>query len=81
MTKHEWREREEDGVRTYRAKFHGGKWAMSSKLKSDEEWTYHDPMQRPELELLRDVLWRKYQRGRLPHKHIEQIDAMLEDLD
>ena len=81
MTKHDWKERTEDGVRTWRATFHGGNWSMRSKLKSDEFWTIHDPMQRPELEALRDLLWRKYQRGRLPHKLVEQIDKMIEDLD
>jgi hypothetical protein len=81
MTKHEWREREGNSVRIWRVTFHGARWAMQSKLKSDPEWRYHEPMSRSDLELLRDLLWRKYQRGRLPFKQIEQIDKMIEDLD
>ena len=81
MTKHDWREREEDGVRIYRALFHGNRWALRSKLKNDEDWTDHEPMTKPDLTMLRDVLWRKYQRQRVPYKHVVQIDKMLEDLE
>lgn len=81
MKKHEWKETTEDGVRIYCATFHGGRWAMRSRLKKEEEWTYHNPMELPELRLLREVLFRKYQRQRIPFKQLEQIDGMIEELE
>jgi len=78
MTKHEWREKTEEGTRTYRAHFHGGNWSMSSQLRDEESWTRHEPMTLPDLLLLRDVIWRKYQRRRLPWKQVIQIDGMIE---
>lgn len=78
MTKHEWKENTEEGLRFYRANFHGRHWTLSSRLKEEEDWTPHDPMRLEDLLLLRDVLWRKYQRRRLPYKQVEQIDRMIE---
>src|SRR5210317_1468200 len=78
MARHQWRETGDDGMRYYRAVYHGGRWTISSQLKDEEEWTPHDP---PDLELwrnLRDVLWRKYQRKRCPWKMVEEIDKLLE---
>ena len=41
------------------------------------------PIEKPNLEnweALRDVLWRKYQRKRLPFKHLESVDKMIAEL-
>jgi len=78
MKKHEWKEKTADGVRIYAATMHGAVWKLRSRLRSEEEWTYHDPLELPELRLLREVLWRKYQRQRVPFKQVEQIDKMIE---
>ncbi len=81
MTKHEWKDRTEDeGVRTFVASHHGAKWTLRSKLKADEEWTYHDPIELEHWVALRDVLWRKYQRKRLPFGQIEKIDLIIEEM-
>jgi hypothetical protein len=81
MTKHEWRERSEDGEITYyRANHHAGKWVFYSTLKTDPDWAQHDMLPLPVMESLRDVLWNKHQRRRLPLKHFEQIEEILEKL-
>lgn len=81
MTKHEWRDKTEDGEHIYyRATLHAGRWEFYSTLKSDPEWNKHEIFPLDVMEDLRDVLWRKHQRKKLPLKHVEQIDKMIEDL-
>ena len=78
MAKHEWRERGDDGLRFYRAEHHSRHWKISSRLKDEEEWTDHEPINNELWRQLRDVLWRKYQRKRCPWEHVDQIDKILE---
>ncbi len=80
MQRHSWREHTEEGVRVYRASHHSSNWTLQSQLKGEEDWQLHDPISRDEWGKLREVLWRKYQRGRCPWKLIERIDRQLEDL-
>lgn len=78
--RHEWRERSSEGeTRFYRAWVYGANWRMQTTLKSEPEWHELDPIPRADLQKLRDRLWEKYQRNRVPFKNIEQIDALLED--
>jgi hypothetical protein len=80
MTRHEWRERSEDGeLRYVRATVHGRTWTLQSRLKSEEEWTNHDPIPRADLETLRELIWRKYQRRRASFEDVQQLDALLEE--
>ncbi len=83
MTKHEWKERTDDagGPRQFVATHHGGSWTLRSKLKGEEEWTRHDPIELEHWRALREVLWRKYQRKRLPFAQIERIDQTIEALE
>ena len=83
MTKnqiHEWHERMEDGRKRYiRAHWNSREWLFRLAHPDGEAWM---PMQ-PNLETwlaLRDVLFRKYQRKRLPIKHLQTVDNVLEDL-
>lgn len=78
--RHSWRERDGDELRFYRAVMFGKEWKIESQLKGEEEWNTHDPISRADWEMLRDILWRKYQRKRLPWKLVERIDTILEDL-
>lgn len=76
---HVWKTVTEDGEkREVRAERFGGKWRFQAKLKSEERWTYFDHPSIEDLEQLRDILWRKYQRKRLPHDDVASIDAWLE---
>ena len=78
--RHEWRERTAGGeTRFYRAWVHGGNWRMQTTLKSEPQWHELDPIPRSALQALRDKLWEKYQRNRVPFKSIEQIDTLLEE--
>jgi len=78
---HAWTHRTEDGgKREVRAVKNRGLWRLQSKLKDEENWTYHDTPVRADLEELRDILWRKYQRRRASHEDVLLADRMLADL-
>ncbi len=75
---HVWKTTIEEGEkREVRAERFGGQWRFQSKVKSAEEWTYFDVPSLEDLVELRDVLWRKYQRKRLPWDDIASIDGMI----
>ena len=81
MTQHEWHERTTDGDKRFnRACHHGSRWTFETTLEKEEEWHSVDPPDRDYLEGLRDVLFRKYQRRRVPHRLLAEVDSMLEDL-
>ena len=84
MTKnqiHEWHDRDEDGKRRYvRGYWNSREWQIRVLNKEAEAW---QDVPNPSIELwvaLRDVLWRKYQRKRLPAKFIQKVDSILDDL-
>jgi hypothetical protein len=80
MKKHEWRERDSDGSkRSVRAVSHGGVWRVSVRGQDDGDWTALDPVPLPLLLELRDRLWQKYQRRRLPWEALQEIDRLIED--
>lgn len=81
MTKHEWRERDEEGAPVYyRAVHHAGRWQFFSTRKTDPDWNEHEVLPLDQMVSLREVLWNKHQRRRLPLKQLEQIDAMIAKL-
>jgi hypothetical protein len=76
---HNWKEVTEGGEkREVRATKFGGAWRFQSKLKQESNWTYHDVPSDEDLAALRDVLFRKYNRKRLPWEDVAAIDAMIE---
>ena len=80
--RHEWRERTEEGeVRLVRASCFAGKWEISSRLKHEDEYVRIDPPTLEDLEALREKLWAKYQRNRVPYKNIVQVEALIEETD
>lgn len=81
MTKHEWRDRAEDGEQVfYRAQHHAGRWEFFFTRKSDPEWEPREMLTLAEMEQFREVLWNKHLRRRAPLKHVDQIDKMIEGL-
>lgn len=75
---HTWRERTLEGQHRYmRARREAGQWRLASKVDDEEFWQSHDPISEEDLRSLRGVLWRKYQRRRLPWEHVEEIDKLL----
>jgi hypothetical protein len=78
MQKHEWRQNTDEGAtRLVSVSRHAGKWQLRSRLKSDAEWTKFPDIPLDDLETLREVLLNKYQRNRVPHEHILEVDALI----
>lgn len=75
---HRWKETTPEGDhRLYRAHRARGQWQLVSKLEGEEFWEPLDPVGEADWRALRDVLWRKYQRRRLPWEHVAEIDKLL----
>jgi hypothetical protein len=78
---HGWTHRTEDGEkREVRAVKTQGRWRLQAKLRHEEQWTYFDNPERADLEELRDILFRKYQRRRASFEDVVLADKMLADL-
>lgn len=78
---HGWTQRTEEGEkREVRAVKTQGRWRLQSKVRGEEDWTYHDRPERSDLEELRDILWRKYQRRRASHEDVLLADKMLAEI-
>jgi hypothetical protein len=81
---HEWHEsrpREDGGGKRYtRARWDTRQWHFSVLEPEFDDWQNIEQPGRPEFEALRDVLWRKYQRKRLPFRFLENVDAILAEL-
>lgn len=79
MKVHDWREHTDDGdKRLWRATKFGGQWSIFSRLKSEEDFSEHGLDELDALNQLREVLFNKYQRGRLPWDDVVTIDALIE---
>ncbi len=75
---HVWRETTEDGEkREVRATKFAAQWRLQSKLKGDLQWTYHDKPSRTDLETLRDLIFRKYQRRRASFDDLQSLDDII----
>jgi hypothetical protein len=75
---HVWKTRTPDREkREVRADRFGGRWRFQSKLESEANWTYFETPTLEDLETLRDIVWRKYQRKRLGHDDVASLDALL----
>jgi hypothetical protein len=75
---HVWKTTTEDGEkREVRAERFAGQWRFQSKLKHEDQWTYYDVPAMEDLVELRDIVWRKYQRKRLPWTDVESLDRMI----
>jgi hypothetical protein len=78
---HGWTHRTEDGEkREVRAVKTQGRWRLQAKLRHEEQWTYFDSPQRTDLEELRGILFRKYQRRRASYEDVVLADEMLAEL-
>jgi hypothetical protein len=81
MESHEWRERTDEGMRYFRASYHADRWSFATTLKTDPDWQKIELAEVPEevWRTLRDIIWRKYQRKRLPWERVAAIDKILGD--
>lgn len=85
MTKnqiHEWRERDDDGTkRYYRGYWNSREWTFAVLEPEADDW---EKIEQPTLAVcksLRDVIFRKYQRKRLPHKFVAHLDEIIEEME
>lgn len=76
---HTWTEKTPEGERReVRAVKFGGRWKVQSKLRDRLTWTYHEPPLTADLEELRDIIFRKYQRKRVSYDDVQELDRILE---
>ncbi len=79
--RHAWTERDEDGTKhEVEAHKEQGRWHLRSKVNGGEHWTPLDPPSLEQMNTLRDILWRKYQRRRASHEDVVLADRMLAEL-
>ncbi len=80
MTKnqiHEWHERLEDGRKQYiRAHWNSREWLFRLAHPDGEAWMPMQPTEETWLKL-HDLLFRKYQRKKLPLKHIQSVEVAM----
>jgi hypothetical protein len=78
---HEWRDREEGGrLRIVRAQWDSKKWTFTDTYKDIPDWRTLTAPSLRDYEMLRDVLWRKYQRKRVPWRFIEDLDVLIGEM-
>jgi len=77
---HVWKTTTPDGEkREVRATKFSKEWKFQSKLKGDEDWTYHKVPLLQDLEELHDILFRKYQRKRLSYDDVASVEQLLRE--
>lgn len=77
---HVWKCVTEEGEkREVRASKFSKDWKFQSKLKHEENWTYHEVPSLEDLEALHDILYRKYQRKRLAYDDVASIEKMINE--
>ena len=75
---HVWKTTGENGEkREVRAEKFGGNWRIQAKAAGEERWTYYESPLLQDLVELRDVLFRKYQRKRLPYEDVAAVEKMI----
>lgn len=78
MESHEWFEKTDDGKVFYRANYLGTRWTiMTTMQKRNPEWTDMKPVPEAVWRELREIVFNKYQRKRLPWERVAEIDRIL----
>ena len=78
---HAWTHRTEEGEkREVRAVKTQGRWRLQANIQHEADWTYYEAPERSDLEELREILFRKYQRRRASYEDVVLADKMLADL-
>ena len=77
-SQHIWKEKDADGrKREVRATKFGGVWRLQAKHADELEWTYYERPLLEDLETLKDVVFRKYQRRRASAEDVASIEKLL----
>jgi hypothetical protein len=77
-SQHIWTEKDADGrKREVRVTKFGGAWKFQAKFADEEAWTYYEQPLPSDVETLKDIVWRKYQRRRASAEDVAAIDKLL----
>lgn len=78
-SQHIWKEKDADGrKREVRVTKFGGVWRFQAKFTDEPDWTYYERPLLEDLQTLKDVVFRKYQRRRASAEDVESIDLLLQ---
>lgn len=79
-SQHIWTEKDEEGrKREVRVIKFGGVWRFQAKFKDDLQWTYYDVPLMEDLMVLKDIIFRKYQRRRASAEDVASVDKLIQD--
>ena len=79
-SQHIWTEKDADGrKREVRATKFGGAWRLQSKTAGDLEWTYYDVPVLEDLLMLKEIVFRKYQRRRASAEDVAAIEKLIKE--
>ncbi len=77
-SQHIWKERNAEGrKREVRVTKFGGVWRFQAKYTDEPEWTYYERPLLEDLQALKDVVFRKYQRRRASAEDVASIEKLL----
>jgi hypothetical protein len=77
-SQHIWTERDAEGrKREVRVTKFGGVWRFQAKYADESEWTYYERPLLDDLQTLKDVVFRKYQRRRASAEDVDSIEKLL----
>jgi len=80
MESHEWFENTDEGKVYYRANFIGGRWTiMTTMMKRNPVWTDLREVPTVVWQELRQIVFNKYQRKRIPWERVAELDRILEN--
>jgi len=77
-SQHIWKEKDADGrKREVRVTKFGGVWRFQAKHTDESDWTYYERPLLEDLQTLKAVVFRKYQRRRASAEDVDSIEALL----
>lgn len=78
-SQHIWKERDAEGrKREVRVTKFGGVWRFQAKYADESDWTYYERPLLDDLQTLKDVVFRKYQRRRASAEDVDSIEKLLQ---
>ena len=77
-SQHIWTQRGAEGrKREVRVTKFGGIWRFQAKYHDELDWTYYEQPLLDDLQELRDIVFRKYQRRRASAEDVAAVDELL----
>ncbi len=77
---HSWKVIDADGARReVRAVRHAAKWRIQSRTSVCDNWCYHEQPLLADLEYLRELIQRKYQRRRASWDELKEVEQLVKD--